>query len=273
MPHHSNLIRDNRIARDLITLIGRANGRVSLARAAWHTMRIKGLSDDRLHHIFTNLLAHDPRFELTASTLALVEDPREREPLDALEFAVVDTETTGSSPTRGDRLTEVAAVRVRGGRVVDRFETLVNPGRRIPPAITRLTGITDRMVARAPEFCRVAPALLDFIGDSVVVAHNAPFDRAFLDGELRRAFNRQLLAPFVCTVQLSRRVVPGLPSYRLDAIADHFGVRIAHRHRALGDAEATGEVFCRLLDELRSHEVADLRGARAFRRAATAAAR
>lgn len=234
-------------------------------------MRIKGQKLERLRAIFVQLLSHDPRFEIDASEIRLVEDPRERLPLAELDFVVVDTETTGSSPSRGDRLTEVAAVRVREGRVVDRYETLVNPGRPIPPAITRLTGITDAMVTRAPAFGDVVEEMLDFFGDAVLVAHNASFDRAFLDAELGRVYNRALVTPYVCTVQLSRRVVPGLDSYRLDSVADHFGVRIANRHRALGDAEATGEIFCCLLEDLRSSDVADLRAVRAFRRDAVAA--
>ena len=128
--------------------------------------------------------------------------------------------------------------------------------------ITHLTGITDKMVAKAPQFEEVAPEFLDFVGDAVLVAHNAPFDRAFLDAELRLAYGRRLLTPFVCTVQLSRRVVPGLKSYRLDMLAAHFGVDIVDRHRALGDAAATGAVFCRLLERLHEHEGADLRSAR-----------
>jgi DNA polymerase-3 subunit epsilon len=265
MPEHSNLVRDSKVARDLITLLRRRNRPLPLARAARETMRIEGLGDDRLREIFRNLLGRDPRFEVTEAGLRLAEDPRERRPLGELDFTVVDTETTGGSSAYGDRLTEVAAVRVRDGRVAGRFSTLVNPRRPIPPEITRLTGITDAMVAGAPGFEAVAAPLLDFIGDSVLVAHNAPFDRAFLDAELARHFGRRLLSPFVCTVQLSRRVVPGLSSYRLDAVASHFGVRIVDRHRALGDAEATTEVFCRLLDRLARHEVADLHAARRFR--------
>ena len=234
-------------------------------------MRIKGQKLERLRAIFVQLLSHDPRFEVDSAEIRLVEDPRERRPLSELDYVVLDTETTGSSPTRGDRLTEVAAVRVREGRVVDRFATLVNPGRPIPPAITRLTGITDAMVGRAPVFVDVVEQMLDFFGDAVLVAHNAPFDRAFIDAELGRVYNRALVAPYLCTVQLSRRVVPGLESYRLDSVADYFGVRIANRHRALGDAEATGEIFCCLLEDLRSSEVADLRAARTFRRDAVAA--
>jgi DNA polymerase III epsilon subunit len=265
MPDYSNLVRDSKVTRDLITLLGRRNRTLPLADAAWQTMRMRGVDDARLGEIFANLLGRDPRFEVTAAGVRLAEDPRERAPLGELEFAVVDTETTGGSSAHGHRLTEVAAVRVRDGRVTGRFSTLVNPERAIPPEITRLTGITDAMVRTAPRFEHAAAPLLDFLGDSVIVAHNAPFDRGFLDAELRRAFNRRLLSPFLCTVQLARRVVPGLPSYRLDLLASHFGVRIADRHRALGDAEATGEVFCRLLERLADHRVADLRGARRFR--------
>ncbi len=268
MPDHSNLVRDSKIARDLITLLGRGNRAIPLAQAAWETMRIKGLPDARTHEMFVNLLRHDSRFEVTTAGIRMIEDPRERVPLADLDFTVVDTETTGGSTTHGHRLTEVAAVRVREGRIVDRFTTLVNPGRPIPPMITQLTGITDRMVAKAPPFDRIAGELLDFIGESVIVAHNAPFDRAFLDAELRLAYGRRLRSPFVCTVQLSRRVVPGLKSYRLDALAAHFDVAIVDRHRALGDAEATGEVFCRLLDRLTTHAVADLHHARRFKLAA-----
>lgn len=231
-------------------------------------MKIKGHRDEHLRDIFVRLLGHDPRFALTDTEVSLAEDPRERAPLGELSFAVVDTETTGSSPSRGDRLTEIAAVRVRNGCVVDRYATLVNPDRPIPPAITRLTGITDAMVAKAPSFERIAPELLDFLGDAVIVAHNAPFDRAFLDSELRRVYNRALVAPSVCTVQLSRRVVPGLESYRLDMLASHFGISIRDRHRALGDAEATSEIFCCLLEHLEANEVANLRAAKAFRAAA-----
>jgi DNA polymerase-3 subunit epsilon len=265
MPDHSNLVRDSKVARDLITLIGRGNRPLPLDRAAWATMRIKGLPEDRLRHIFANVLAHDPRFELTEAGIRLAEDPRERLPLADLDFVVVDTETTGGSSSHGHRLTEVAAVRIRDGRVVDRFASLVNPERTIPPEITRLTGITNAMVAKAPAFDSVAPDLLDFLGTSVIVAHNAPFDRAFLDAELRRTYGRRLASPFLCTVQLARRVVPGLGSYRLDALAEYFSVSIANRHRALGDAEATGEVFCRLLEHLHTYEVSTLRAARRFR--------
>lgn len=265
MPAHSNLVRDTKVARDLITLMGRARHDVPLERAAWETLRIKGVRLERLRDMFVNLLADDPRFELSSGVIRYAEDPRERRPLGELEFTVIDTETTGTGFAHGHRLTEVAAVRIRNGKIVDEFSTLLNPGRPIPPFITQLTGINDRMVAKAPAFEKIAPELLDFIGDSVLVAHNAPFDRAFLDGEFAYAFNRRLLTPFVCTVQLSRRLVPGLESYRLDSVTEHFGVAIENRHRALGDAEATARVFCRLRATLMDYNVPNLKEARSFR--------
>jgi DNA polymerase-3 subunit epsilon len=168
----------------------------------------------------------------------------------------------------------VAVVRVRGGQPRERFSTLVDPARPIPPAITRLTGISRASVEGAPTFEQAAPALLEFIGDAVVVAHNAPFDRAFLQAELRRAYNRSLVTPFLCTVRLARRLVPGLPSYRLDVLAAAFDLLIRDRHRALGDAEATAEILCRLLARLGPCSLRDLRvRRRAKAGAASAAAR
>ena len=111
----SNLVRDSRIARDLITLLGGDSRAVPLARAAREIMRIEGLGEERLRYIFGQLLAADPRFELCDDGVRLREDARERLPLATLEFAVLDTETTGGSPVRGHRVIEVAAVRVRNG--------------------------------------------------------------------------------------------------------------------------------------------------------------
>ena len=245
--------------------MGRSRRDVPLERAAWETLRIKGVRQERLREMFVNLLADDPRFELLQGVIRYAEDPRELVPLKKLDFTVIDTETTGTGFSHGHRLTEVAAVRVRHGRMTEHFTTLINPRRPIPPFITALTGINDRMVAKAPGFEEIAPQLVDFIGDSVLVAHNAPFDRAFLDGEFAYALNRRLLTPFVCTVQLARRLVPGLESYRLDSVTEHFGVEIENRHRALGDAEATARVFCQLRAKLLECKVVNLKEARAFR--------
>ena len=173
------------------------------------------------------------------------------------EWVVVDVETTGGAPERGHRVTEVAAVRVSQGRVTDTYCTLVNPERRIPSMISTLTGITDAMVASAPPFRDVAPAVADTLRGRVFVAHNAAFDWRFLCAEMDRALGYQLDGRQLCTVRLSRKLLPHLPSRSLGALADYFGLNIASRHRALDDAVATAELLVRLFDMLAEREIHD----------------
>jgi len=167
-------------------------------------------------------------------------------PLADLTYTVVDVETTGLKP-QGNGITEVCCLRVEDGQVVDRFSSLVNPGRPIPPFIQSMTGITDAMVREAPAFQDIAPSLLEFLGDTVLVAHNAPFDLSFLNHGLYRGGYRNLHNPVVDTCRLSRRLLPGLPRASLDAVVQHLGITVQHRHRADGDAEATVQVLLRLL--------------------------
>ncbi|MEX0892080.1 MAG: exonuclease domain-containing protein [Gemmatimonadota bacterium] len=173
-----------------------------------------------------------------------------------LEYAVVDVETTGTSATRGHRVTEVAAVRVRGdGTVLDEFTTLVNPERPIPPFITRLTCITSAMVAGAPRFAAVQGELGRVLDGAVFVAHNAGFDWRFVNAELTRAGAPQLRTRQLCTVRLARQVVPEIPRRSLDALAHFFGIANDARHRAYGDARATATVLERLLERCLEREV------------------
>jgi DNA polymerase-3 subunit epsilon len=176
--------------------------------------------------------------------------PRDDTPLHELEFAVVDVETTGTLAAGGDRVTEVAAVTVCGGRVVESYSSLVRPGRPIPAFIVRLTGISEAMVATAPPFAAIAADLQARLEGRVFVAHNAPFDWAFIREELTRATGVVPDLPILCTVRLARRLLSHLPRRNLDAVTAHFGVTIDGRHRALGDARATAEVLVHLLDHL-----------------------
>ena len=167
---------------------------------------------------------------------------------------------------------ELGAYRVERGRIVAEFQTLVNPGLPIPPFIAGLTGITDQMVAGAPTFDKVAADWLRFAGTSILVAHNAVFDVRFINHELSRVFpGRRMMNAHLCTVSLARRALPGLKSFRLGALAEHFSVPHHIRHRAGDDARATAEVFLVLLELLRRHGVRDVAGARQFKRHATAA--
>lgn len=170
------------------------------------------------------------------------------QPLGGLSYAVVDVETTGGS-WPSDRITEFAAVTVRDGRIADVFETLVNPERAIPPIVSRLTNITWEMVKRAPKFHLIAPQVLQALEGHVFVAHNAQFDWKFVSHEVNRAAGVELFGRRLCTVRLSRRLLPHLPRRSLDHIANYYGVEITRRHRAGGDALATAHCLIRLLDD------------------------
>ncbi len=171
-------------------------------------------------------------------------------PFSEVSFLVVDVETTGVSAWAGDRVTEVAAVLVKGGEVHEAFSSLVNPGRPIPYFITGLTGIDDAMVRAAPRFSEIAGELAQHLVGRVFVAHNARFDWGFLSAEYTRVANASLDSltdQQLCTVRLARRFLAHLPRRNLDAVANHYGVEIDGRHRALGDARATAHVLIGLL--------------------------
>ncbi len=166
-----------------------------------------------------------------------------------LSYVVVDLETTGTSHGRGDRVTEVAAVVVRNGRVQESFSTLVNPERPIPRYVTSLTGISWNMVRDAPRFADVSGELRRRLSGHVFVAHNAPFDWGFLSMEMARAGEEPLDNARLCTVRLARRLLSHLPRRSLDHVTAHYGIMVEDRHRALGDALATAQVLTRLLDD------------------------
>jgi DNA polymerase III subunit epsilon len=169
--------------------------------------------------------------------------------LSRLSYVVVDLETTGTSHHSGDRITEIAAVVVRGGEIVEVFETLVNPQRPIPSFISQLTNITWDMVKNAPKFEEIEPRVIEVLAGNVFAAHNANFDWRFLCGEVRRASGRELVGPRVCTVRLARILLPQLPRRSLDHVARYYGVEINGRHRAAGDAIATAHCLAHLLSD------------------------
>ncbi|WP_192036980.1 3'-5' exonuclease family protein [Halomonas sp. YLGW01] len=148
----------------------------------------------------------------------------------------LDLETTGTRTTR-DRITEIAALKVFDGEVVERFVQLVNPGQPIPAQIQRLTGITEAMVEDAPRFADLADAFYAFLGDAELVAHNMRFDYGFLRNEFARA-DIQFRARTLCTLKLSRRLAPEHPHHNLDALIERYDLPRQARHRAEGDAEA-----------------------------------
>ena len=169
-------------------------------------------------------------------------------PLYATTFVVLDLETTGMSPANC-AVTEVGAVKLRGGECLGTLQTLVNPGLAIPRAITFLTGITQAMVLPAPPIAEVLPTLLEFVGDAVVVGHNVRFDMAFLDAALGAHDRTRPTNRVVDTRALARRLVSDeVSNCTLATLSQHFRVRQRPTHRALDDARATGEVLHCLLE-------------------------
>lgn len=172
------------------------------------------------------------------------------EPLQKLSYVVVDTETTGGRHGSGDRITEIAAVVVREGEIVELFETLVNPERSIPYFVSQLTNITWDMVKDKPTFDRVAPEVMRVLEGNVFVAHNMMFDWRFVTSELSRSTGRKLQGRRLCTVKMARKVLPQLSRRSLDHVARYYGVEIHGRHRAGGDALATAKCMLRMLSDL-----------------------
>lgn len=159
-------------------------------------------------------------------------------------YVVIDVETTGGMAAN-HRMTEIGAVKMRGDQIVDRFTTLLNPERPIPRLITRLTGITDAMVADAPTFGQIADPLREFIGGSIFVAHNAAFDHAFIRAEYER-LGQRFRGPTLCTVRMMRAWFPGQPSYKLSELCRTFEIPLTNAHRAMADAEATAALLAML---------------------------
>ncbi len=194
------------------------------------------------------LLGADPRVrQLPDGRWSLVAEARGSPLLEECAFAVVDVETTGMRSGQDDRVTEIAVAVVQGGRREIVFESLVNPMRPIPRMISAVTGITEDMVRDAPVFGDIADQVLCALGGRVFVAHNARFDWAFVNAELRRARDLVLGGSRLCTVRLARRLLRNVASCGLDSLSRHFALENPARHRAGGDALVTAHLLARLL--------------------------
>ena len=169
-------------------------------------------------------------------------------------YVVFDIETTGLSKEK-EMITEIGAVKVADGKIIDRFSTFVNPQRPISAEITKLTGITDDMVKDAPTIENVLPEFLKFCEDTVLVAHNASFDTGFIRIAAERAGLEELHHTIVDTLELARALLPELNKHKLDIVCEHLGVTLNGHHRAVNDAEATAEVFIKFLDMLAEKKI------------------
>ena len=263
-----NLVPDSALVEETIRLLHSSGGRAPATDVCANVLELPDLDGAAASSLVNEHIGKDWRLRVTEDGFAvevLCEDDECRA-LSETDFVVFDIETTGPKMPPS-RVMEIGAARVRAGRIVAEFQTLVNPLMPIPPFIAGLTGIRDEMVAGAPTFDEVAGRWLDFAGSSVLVAHNAVFDVRFINHEVSNVFpGRRMMNAHICTVSLARQLLPELRSFRLAALAEHFSVPHRTRHRAGDDARATARVFLRLLEHLEEHGVRDLSGARRFQK-------
>lgn len=165
-------------------------------------------------------------------------------------YIIVDIETTGLSKER-HHITEIAAVQFDGEKIIKKFQTLINPQTPIPWFITHLTGITNDMVQDAPTIEQALPDFFDFLGDHILVAHNATFDYGFLNHNGIYHLNTSIKNHTLCTRKLANRLLPELPSKRLECLCQYFNITNERAHRAMGDVMATVKIFKKFLSLLK----------------------
>ena len=167
-------------------------------------------------------------------------------------FVVIDIEATGFDVNHAE-IIDVGAVRVEGGIITETFSSLVDPGFFIPDRRKDLTGITNAMLVGSPKIREVLPRFMEFIGDNIIVGHNVSQDIKFIDKYTRIYRGERFRRPYICTLELSRRLLPNLPGHSLKDLADYFGIDYSRLHRALEDALVTAHVFLELLKFLWSN--------------------
>lgn len=203
--------------------------------AVIHFVEVKAEGDSlRANQLSKIKLLKEAGFEVEVLRVQWQADPNQI-------YVVVDVETTGGS-AGFHRVTEIGAVKVQNGKVIDEFQTLINPGRPIPPFITKITGITNEMVADAPDFAGIADQFLTFMEGSLFVAHNVKFDYGFIQREFARV-GIEFTRPMICTCAGMRKSYPGLTSYGLKNLSDVFEISLTQHHRALADARAATELL------------------------------
>lgn len=265
MQTYRNLVSDSALVHEAIELLRLCGGRTAVTDIADIVLNIPNLDPSIATLYVSDLIKDDGRLRLVDNEVELTYEDAEARLLHDTDFVVVDVETTGAKTPPG-RITEIGAFRISQNRIVAEFQTLVNPRVNIPPFIAQLTGITNVMVKNAPLFADVAEEWLQFVDTAVLVAHNAAFDTRFINHELARVFpGRRMINAHLCTVALSRRILPELPNHRLPTVAEHFAITIHNRHRAAGDALATAEMFIHMLDLLKHHGVRNIAEARRFK--------
>ena len=243
-------------------------GPLSAVEAARSLFATSTISEGLACSLLAEVTAGDSRLVAAGATVSLA-GTRVDPLLEEAEFVVFDLETTGLSAAR-DRICEIGAVRVRALEPVETFQSLVNPGVKLPEQVARLTGLREQELRHAPSVSTVLRRFLSFAGDALLVAHNARFDQRFLERQLLFAHGRRLSEPPLCTAALARRLLAGRRRrVGLASLADFFGVPTRPCHRALPDAEATAQVLVHLIglaQELGARRLSELRALAAPRK-------
>jgi DNA polymerase III epsilon subunit family exonuclease len=264
MSAHANLISDSLLVLETIDYLVSVGGAAPATRLVDYVMNISEASDDIACRLMEAIVSRDGRLSLNGNVIELSEPDHDAIDLCETSFVVFDLETTGAKAPPC-RITEIGAFKVENCEVVGEFQTLLNPEVPIPPFITALTGISDAMVADAPRFAEVVDDFLEFIGDSVLVAHNSPFDLGFLNHEISMVHEDCRVGnPALCTVQLSRRLLPDIENHKLKTVASYYSVDLINHHRASDDAHATARIFINLLKMLDEQGIKNLGAARKF---------
>jgi DNA polymerase III epsilon subunit family exonuclease len=264
MPPYPNLISESLLVMETIDYLVSVGGSASASRIVEYVMSIKNANEAFARVLAADIVGRDSRLSLNGDTVELFETDHDTIDLENTSFVVFDLETTGAKAPPC-RITEIGAYRVENGAVAGEFHTLVNPEMPIPEFIQWLTGISDDMVRDAPKFGDVSDEFLRFIGDSVLVAHNAPFDLGFLNHEVGKVHEDYRVGnPSLCTVQLSRRLLPDIENHKLKTVANYYSVDLINHHRAGEDAHATARIFINLLKQMNEMGIRDLGAARKF---------
>lgn len=222
---------------------------VTYSALARKILKTERLSEDASRAILEPFLQSNPNFvQDEKGRWKAVEPVLRSRFLPDVTFSIVDIETTGGRPPQ-HRITELAAVKVRDGKIIDEYHALVNPDREIPWSVVRLTGITDAMVADEPDLTDVLPGFLKFIDDTVFVAHCANFDFHFIRYFSNEYLNREFNPPVLCTFKLAQKLLPKAGRYNLGELSSFLSLEDDgnDRHRALGDSKTTAQIFIRFL--------------------------
>lgn len=183
--------------------------------------------------------------------------------LDKIPYIIIDIETTGLYPEKSE-IIEIGAIKTDGTKAVDVFATLIEPEAEIPKEIEALTGISQEMTMGKPRAKQALSELLSFIKNDVLVAHNSDFDIPFIKHHLQKQLKKEINNKVLCTMKIARAVVPGIKSYKLHILAEHLGVPVMNRHRAMGDCETTYHVWTKLIEVLSSKGIKTLEKTEGF---------